>query len=338
MAQQDAEFEIDLMDAVRDVTGARKTLLAAVVIAVAVAILAANFWPKSYMATAELVPTDSGGASSPGVSELSGAATLLGVNLGPTGDSDFTEYKDLLNSNRLAAALYQDETLRPILFSGAWNPDRHQWIAPSGLGAAVKWIAHGLTGKPGRPVPGPFDVTKYLRANLTILSDKVTGFYKLSIEENTPEKAEHLLRAIVLTADDLMRQSVKNRAMARIAYLNKGLQSTTEEDQRKTMINLLSEQEKVLMLASADPTYAVRVIDPPAADPVPASPKFSKLLLGGIFLALGGVIVWAVIRGFFFVRRRASRLEPGLDNAIADSARRAYRKLAGKKDAQLASS
>lgn len=336
LAQQDA-IEIDLMDAVRDVIGARKTILAAIVVAILVAILAANFWHKSYVATAELVPTGNGGDSGAASSELSGAASLLGVNLGQTTDSDFIEYKDLLSSNRLATALYQDDAIKAALFS-AWDADKHEWVAPSGLGAGLHWVLHGVTGKPAWAPPGPFDVEKYLRRNLGILTDKVTGFFKLSIEENSPEKATFVLQSVIATADGLMRQSVKNRAIARIAYLNKALRFATQEDQRKTMIDLLSSQQKVLMLASADPTYAVKIIDPPAADPLPASPKFSTLLLAGVFLAIFGVAIWSVLRGFIFVRGGGSGLEPSLDNALAGSARRAYRRFLGKKDTRLASS
>jgi hypothetical protein len=319
--------EIDLMDAVRDVTGAKKTLLGAVILAILLAFLIAIFGHKSYTAQAELGPAQSSAQSGPNspLNEISGAASLLGVTVNQP-DDDFVKYKELLSSQRLADALYQNQSLRPIIFGAQWDAGRGEWQMPLGIGTAVRGVFNVAAGKPFWSPPGAFGVQNYLANKLNILTDKVTGYFKVSIAEDTPENATQLLRAIILTADDIVRQSVKNQAAARIAYLTKTLKTTTLQDERDTMINLLASQEKVLMLSSADKTYAVDIIDPPAADPQHPSPRLIAVLGIAIVLAVFIVILWSVVRGMFFVRGRRG-YDPSLDAAVAAWLRRRKQKL-----------
>ena len=330
MTGQDDVTEIDLMDAVRDVTGARKTILVALIIAALLGYLVSIFGHKSYIAEAELGPAQSNSRSgSSPLGALSGAASLLGVSVGQQ-DDDFVKYTELLRSQRLATALYNDETLRPLLFGSVWDADNHQWRMPVGVGTVVKGVFHLVAGKPFWTAPTEFDVQNYLNGKLNILTDKVTGYIKVSLAEDKPDKATHMLSAIIITADDIVRQSVKNQASARIAYLTRTLQTTTLQDERSTIINLLASQEKVLMLSSADKTYAVDVIDPPTADPLHPSPGLISVVVVAILIAVIVIVLWAVGRGMFFVRR-SSGYNASLDAAIAAWWRSKQRLLAARR-------
>jgi len=333
MTEQRDVAEIDLMDAVRDVAGARKTLLGAAIAAVLISLLIAVFGHKSYTAEAELGPSQSNSQSNSNpLGELSSAASLLGVTVGQT-DDDFVKYKEILRSQRLAAALYQNESLRPILFGAAWDADDRQWHAPLGAGTIVKGLLHLIAGKPFWTAPTEFDVQNYLDDKLDILTDKVTGYIKVSIAANEPNDATQMLGAIIVTADDIVRQSVKNRTSARISYLTRTLKTTTLQDERGTIIDLLASQEKVLMLSSADKTYAVDIIDPPTADPLHPSPSLISVLLIVLFIAVFAVALWSIVRGMFFVRRGRG-YGPSLDDAVeAWVRRRTQRLLAAKRSA-----
>src|SRR6185437_7152502 len=117
--------------------------------------------------------------------------------------------------------------------------------------------------------PGPVALQSALEKHLSILTDKVTNYTTLSVDEASPADAVFVLQAVINTADGLIRQGVKNRTAGRIVYLQNALKQTSLQDQREAIISVLSTQEKTRMMSSADKSYAVDAIDPPWASAVP---------------------------------------------------------------------
>ncbi len=318
--------EIDLMDLAYDIWRAKYTIAGFIAFAVVLALLNLMFAKKTYTAQAVLGPAESSAQSglSSSLGQFAGAANLLGVNLGPTGDTDFVKFKTLLTSERLASALFQSDSLKPVFFGPAWVPGTRTWKRPTDIVFQAKDLLKGILGLPRWKVPGPYSLQDDLKIHLGILTDKVTGYITVSISGESPAEATDVLRAIIMTADGLIRQAVKDRTAGRIAYLHNLLQQTSLQDQREAIITVLSAQEKTMMMTSADRTYAIDMIDPPSTNPLPTSPKPTVMVTMLALVAALGVALWAVLRGHFYVRAGGGPSEPAARNPSLDAVMRAW--------------
>ncbi len=299
-------MEIDPLDLVRDIWSAKWTLFGAIVAAILLSILSLKFADKSYTSSAVLGPAESTAQQRMGSSlgQLAGAASLLGVNIGGSNDTDFVKFKIMLGTERLAAAVLADKSVYGTLFGPSWDAKHNRWVRPSGISFEIKDALKGLLGLPQWAPVAPSELKTYLADHLGIFTDKMTGYVTLSISGTNPHDAAYLLTKIIRSADELIRQDVKNRSQGRIAYLQQALTRTMPQDQREAIITVLSAQEKTLMMTSADRSYSIDVIDPPTESHIPSSPQARPTMQFYILMLLVIVMIAAVVRGHFFVRRQ----------------------------------
>jgi len=335
--------EIDLMDIVRDIWNAKYTLAMSLVFAIVLAVLIVIFFAKQYTSTTVLGPAESSTQQGIGASlgQFAGAASLLGVNLGSSGDTDFVKFTTLLTSERLARALLQDKSLRTIFFPRIWVPKTQTWKKPTGVVFQIVSFLKDILGLPRWQPPVPYSLQQALALYLSITTDKVTGYVTVSFDADSPEDAANTLGKIIKAADELIRQDVKNIAAGRIVYLNNVLQKTTLQDQRDAIITILSAQEKTMMMTSADKTYAIDVIDPPTNSPKATSPRPGSLLVICGFLAIVLASLWAAARGHFVVRSTRAlsgsvTRDPSLDVAVRKWLEARWRRLRSR-DSRLGS-
>lgn len=302
--------EIDLLDLLRDLWGGRKSILALVGLVVLWSIVGVWTARPTYTATMLVGPpeqTDGDRSISGAISKLSGAASALGISGLGAGDSSlFSKYGSVLESFELASAVLKHDELKPMLFGPTWHPKTRTFERPREIDFQIKDFLKGLLGLPTWAPPGPVSMRAKLHSLVHLTPDKVKGFLNISADGNSPEEALALLEVVYKEADEILRSVAKERAQARIDYLSNALQHTTLQDQRTAMIDVLSMQEQGMMMAAADKTMAIVVIDPPIVDPTPSAPKPRVVLLTNILLAiaLGGLL--SVVIGVR--QRRAARL------------------------------
>jgi hypothetical protein len=93
-------------------------------------------------------------------------------------------------------------------------------------------------------------------------------------------------------ADQAIRQATLQRTSQQIAFLDSRLRTLAVAEHRAALTQLLSDQEKRLMLLQIDQPYAARIIDPPALPRLPIWPR--PLLTLGV-AGLSAVLLWFVI-------------------------------------------
>lgn len=287
--------EIDLIEVARDVWGAKYFTAFLAVLGILFAILSLTFARPIYTATVTIGPSeDSGTHAGGGLGQYAAAAGALGITLGDADGSYFNKYKELLDSNLLSENLFRRDDLRTLLFGPGWNAKTKTFKRPVGLVFAIKEFIKGILGLHRWSQPGPFELRELLKRQMVITTDKVTGFVQISMQSDTPRQAVYLLHAVIAEADSQLRESAKRRATGRIEYLTRTLDHTAVQDQREATIDILSAQQKNLMMASVDKTFAMEIIDPPAAPTIPTSPKPRATLvmdllvtvLAGLFAAI----------------------------------------------------
>jgi hypothetical protein len=210
------------------------------------------------------------------------AKKLLGAAAGAGSANDpFQEYQQMLTSTRLALVLIQRDQMLQRVFHRKWNWKNKEWITipiVTDISMAVK----GLLQRPAHIGRDVDDLTEYFSKELDIRDTEEQGAiailpgsstYKIvSFKFDDPEQAQDILNAILLEADSIIREDQQRDVLARIAYIEKELPRVTIEDERDSLISILSQQQQLLVMTKADKRFASTLVDPAHASLKPTFP------------------------------------------------------------------
>jgi uncharacterized protein involved in exopolysaccharide biosynthesis len=82
-------------------------------------------------------------------------------------------------------------------------------------------------------------------------------------------------------------------------YIVQQLGTVTNFEHRQALINLLTEQERTLMLAAPNQPYAVDLLEPVHASSRPTKPQVSILVTLGLILGVTAGVCFTVLREIF---------------------------------------
>jgi hypothetical protein len=267
----------------------RKTVLAGACLGLVIGAIALHFMNFKYTSYALMRANEdqsSGGRGGVlgGLSALSGIAGMLGMS----GQGDFDAFNALIGSDTLAremAARHPD--LLPTLFPGQWDAKTHSWVH-RGVMAGVKDGVRTILGLPAWKPPGVEELRLYTEHNVTVGSDFKTKLLTISYSDKNPVFARDFIRWIYTDADRLVRDSARDRARARIAYLESVLPTVTLSETRQSFTELLTTEQQRMMMVQADQYFTVVVIKPPLVASEPSSPVPIEIIAG--FAAAGAVL------------------------------------------------
>jgi hypothetical protein len=176
--------------------------------------------------------------------KLSGIASAAGFALGGGGDSDerdaavntLSTYKTF--SGFLAAENIQKKVLEE---SGKWNPI-----------AFFNRSAH----------PTMWEAVHEFKDHVDITPAKDSSLLKLSVEWYDPISASDWANHLVAFADSELRAKALDTARARINYLQKELENNPIVPVREAISEMMENELRTMVTASADKEFTFRVIDP----------------------------------------------------------------------------
>jgi len=268
-------------------------------------------WPRSYTASATLVPgsslgsTESSGNAGSALSALAGRSLLSSSTVSP-----FDMYISILDSKRLANRLAEKDSFLQIIFWPRWDSVNNRWKpANSGRLHAIGSFVKPIFGLVQKDHPDADDLAPFLSKHLVIATKESTtsplsSITRVSFEFGDPQLTQQLLRIILTEADSILRANRRDDVRSRIAYLNKALQTTALADQHEALTNILSAQEEEYTVLEADKFYAITLLDPPNVSPVPSSPSPILFFGGAVFSSL---LIWFGLI-FFLPEDRAASL------------------------------
>ena len=249
------------------------------------AAVAAWLVPKKYDATILLSPvssqtTSSGlGALGSTVSQLSGLASLVGVNLAGSSGTK-AEAVATLQSETLTERYIRDNNLLPTLFSGAWDPARRKWN----------------TDDPNK-IPTPWKGNRKFQGSIRKVTDNPkTGLVTMTITWTDPRLAAQWANDLVRLTNEYLRDKAIEESERNIAYLTGQATKTGIVELRSAIYTLMEAEIKKEMVARGSKEYALKVIDPAT---VPEKESFPKPMLwtaGGFSIGLMLGLLAAAIR------------------------------------------
>jgi hypothetical protein len=259
-----------------------------------------------YDVTLLVTPADNTGHQLPsGLQNLASMASLAGINL-PGGDAnDFQIYLDALTSRPTADILARQTPLMRRIFPDDWSTTENRWREPFSLVRTVTGLVKGIFGVPVEPwhPPGGDELHTYIEKNLSIVKTRTSPVVTITLATPDRQLGMDVLWALHNTVDQMLRQRQLKRSDQYIEYLTKELTTVTATELRQAIIDGLSEQEKVKMMASSNVPFVADPFGHPIPSTLPTSPKLLFVLGVAIFLGLVIGVLAALIREFVLQSR-----------------------------------
>jgi uncharacterized protein involved in exopolysaccharide biosynthesis len=231
-----------------------------------------------YEITMALVPADTNQnpweQGSQGVSSI--ASQFLGVPIGDRRIQNAQQFLALFRSPTVLARVDKQIELLPHLFYRNWDPERQEWIAPTGWTTQVRmmlrtdlpWVAPSLA-----------DASKYLEREMQVETINGGSLVEVTFVDRDPAFGATLLEALYKESDELMRSRARAQNDEHINYIQKSLSSVSYAETRESLTSLLTVEVGQKIMINSNSPYAMEVLKPAFADPRPVSPSLTTYTL-----------------------------------------------------------
>ena len=253
------EDEIDLREIWQVLVNYKRMILLSMFVAALIAAGVSLLMPNIYRAEVLLAPVKNEDVKSGGVAAalggLGGLASIAGISLGSGGSTE--ENLAVLQSREFLWKFVQQNKLMPILFEDEWDVAQKKW-------------------KEDVPEeqPGQMDVARLFSEDvLNVSTDKKSNLITVSIDWTDPVLAATWVDQLVAQLNQHLRLQAIARSENNLKYLNEELARTQVEEMRKTLFDLIAQEQKSAMLANAQREFAFRVLDPAVVPDKHVKPK-----------------------------------------------------------------
>ena len=250
--------------------------------------------PNQYKATALLAPADSDGSGlSDVLGQLSGVASIVGVNLGAKENSESQVAQEIMKSWSFIDTFITQNNLEVEVYAAkGWSSDSGQLQINQDvydIGSNQWLLEDNKTGAFSSPTS--WQLFETFSNMLTVSEDKKSGFVSVSIEYFSPQIAKEWLDMYVAAINKHMQSRQVAKVSNNIAYLKAQIDKTSIAEMREVFYTIIEEQTKNKMVAEASPDYVFVAVSPSMEPEEKSQPKRSLIcilgtLLGGMLSAL----------------------------------------------------
>lgn len=304
----DASASSSLIYLVYTVWARRKVIALFTVVLLVIALAVGLLSPPLYQAEVTAYPVSSMPASGrlsaiTSAFGLAGAADLANAGIDTTPPVQQT--LALLQSRALTLNYLYTHNAVSELFPERWDAEHHRWKSPDFFSRLLaSW-----TSRPLHDGPTDDEVFRKFDRLRTVSMDQDTGVITLSVEWSDPRLAAKWANGLIKTADDTLRNDVRNSTQKSLTYLQDKLAKTSLSGLRDAIYSVATREITKGMMASAANRFAIQVIDPAVPPDRKAWPSTAFLialaLLAGLFFGSLGAIAWAYVEE---LRATAQRL------------------------------
>ena len=280
------EDEIDLLELIRTLLGAWKTIASISVFCTCLAIAYALSVPESFKAETLLASAQEDQSGVPSsLSQFGGLAAMAGISI--PSSSNIERVLATLETREFLKQFISKRNLLSIIFDEKWDKSTATWKKVEGHGEIR--IESGIA-----QLQGAIQVDK-----------NIPGLFSLSISWKDPVVAAEWANDLVKQLNEQLREKAIADSQKRVGYLEQELAKTTLQDMRAVLYNLLESEKQKAMLANVNEDFALEVIDPAVAPEIAEKPKRKLIVvLGGI---IGGFLgIFAVFFAHFLRKLKSS--------------------------------
>jgi uncharacterized protein involved in exopolysaccharide biosynthesis len=224
-----------------------------------------------YRVTMTVVPAPSDQGTESMASSSGTLTAFLGLANG--GNVNFTRYQKLLSSTVVAQRLQDKYGMLQLVFATNWDAQRHVWVPHATLrNYLLDWLLK-LSNLPTFSPPDATALAHYLGSQLIIVPGVANDIVTISMDSGDVVFAKRVMLAAHEQANQVLRDQVARRAQMQSSYLEGKLSQVSVADYRATLLAMLANQQKTLMLTQTDASYAGEILSPPVASATPVAPR-----------------------------------------------------------------
>lgn len=282
----DFNDEIDLRELFFVLLQGKWTIFSVTAFVSIIAVIYSLSLPNIYESKATLVPVNSSSGISGALGSYSGFAGLAGISL-PSGGDEGNSKKAIQKISSLSFfenSILKNIYLPDLMAVKTWNSKIKTLTFDDSIydTKSNTWIRD--FSYPQQQIPSAqesFEV--FITKHLSLIEDKKSGFFTLSIKHQSPFIAKQWAELVVNEINAFYRQKDKLDSEKAVSYLNQQISMTSLSEIKQVIAQLLQEETKKLTLVEANQYYVFDFIDPPAVMEKKSEPKrFLICILGGL--------------------------------------------------------
>ena len=295
--------EIDLRELFGVLWAGKVEIVVGVLLSALIAVSYALYLPNKYTSEALLAPRNdggSGGALGQLAAQYGRLASLAGVNLGGVGGQSKTAIAiEMLKSRDFFGKYLYDAILVDLMAAKAWDRGANEVLIDENLfdietQAWVRGLGNGLQAKPS--VQEAYKA--FVGGAFSVSEDNQSGFVTVSVTHFSPIVARDWVALIVESGNEAVRAREVREAENSIAFLKEQSSKTNLVSLTEVFAELIEQQTKTVMLASASDEYVFQVIDPPVAPELKSEPQRALICVLGVLLGGMLAVVFLLVRHY----------------------------------------
>ena len=266
--------EIDLLELIRTLLQAWKTIVGITIVCIGLAIAYALYLPEIYEAEILLAPAqEDETAASSLLNKFGGLVAIAGVK--DRSDAFMSRVIGTLKSHSYLSEFIAKNNLLERVFHQKWDLEKNEWIIDA-----------------DEQEPTILDGAKILSQNIFIEQEKETSLLRLKVLTNDANLSAMIANKVVDSINDKFMADAINQSMKRIEYLNEELVKTKLEEMRAVLFNLMQTEKQKAMISNIKKDSAFEIIDPAQIPSKPIRPNRQLLVsLGGVFGVILGIFL-----------------------------------------------
>lgn len=259
--------------------------------------------PKYTASMSLLLSTEQGsGGGSSGVSGL--PSVFAGLRLGADASKDLVLFQQRMGTEAVAARVLEaNPEIAEKLYGNLWDAEKEEWKKPKPKLFSISGALNRLAGMETWTTPGVKRFAGFVRGQISVSIDKLTGIMTLSFNHQDQEFALQVLQEVHRATEEITRADSIERTDQRIAYLRSRALNESMLEYRNTLFSLLMNEEKKRMMLDKSVPFYISVFSPATVTDSHTEPK--PMLIFGICFVLGlvlGVFVALIIDALLAVR------------------------------------
>ena len=295
---QTFEDEIDLKELVGVLWKSKFLIISLTALISISSIIISLMMTNYYTSESVLIARDQQDSSS--LSDFSGVASLVGVDLSGEGASVF-KVMEIIQSREFVRHLITFENVLPSLMAAESFDASSQQINfdPEIFDAESNtWTRE--PGVNGNTIPSYLEAHREYSDMLSIVKDKLTGLISIKFEHISPVFANDFLSLIIQEANNLNREIDVDATTKALAYLKGELSQTPQIEIKKSISKLIENQLETRMMASIYDDYVLIPLEPPFVPDKKSRPIRSLIVILSTLIAGMLSVIYVLFNHYFF--------------------------------------
>jgi LPS O-antigen subunit length determinant protein (WzzB/FepE family) len=304
--QNDTQYddEIDLRELFGALWAGSRKIIAITAVFAFVSVIYALSLSDQYKATVLLAPAQSDSSDLSGaLGQLSGLASLAGVDIGGGDSSEAQMAQEIMKSWSFIDVFIAENNISVEVYAAeGWSRGSNELQIDDDIyDAETKtWLVENdNTGEVGPP--SSWVLFQAFSERLVVSENKKSGLVSVSIEYYSPQIAKQWLDMYVAAINAHMQQRQMEKVTNNINYLQAQIEKTSIAEMREVFYTIIAEQTKNKMLSEASPEYAFVAVSPSMVPEEKSQPERAFICIIGTLL--GGILSVLLVLVMHYARK-----------------------------------